>query len=83
MYFYCETTPEMADLVKRCFTEDDKAVMFLNAPFSALLLLSSVPTSSLVERGAARVVHCRAQRPAGGAAAERRFQEARLSGPRV
>lgn len=49
--------------------------------FSALL--SSVPSSFLAERGAAGNVHCRAQRPAGGPAAERCCQKARLSGPRV
>lgn len=41
------------------------------------------PSFSLAECGAARLVHCGAQRSAGGAAAERRFQEAWLSGPRV
>lgn len=80
----------MPDLEKPCIivigTND--VSLFSNTPFSLslslhLLASSLPPPFSLTECGAARLFHCRAQRSAGRAAAERCIQEAWLSGPRV
>lgn len=53
------------------------------SPLPSTLLLSVPPPLSFAECGAARLFHCGAQRSPGGPAAARRFQKARLPGPRV